>query len=271
MDGDRFISHKDRDKYEKRFESLIRLARVRIAKYGKDYPFEIIGGKSLKQVNSLDNGHFLYIYLLCSSLLSQFRDLQSVLTSEFESLCLEAIKELAPSRSQLFVSGRNALNDKDARYHGSLMTKLQKISEDLELNFKNRDYKPTSPTNSGDGGVDIVGWVDFTDKSMNKLSILAQCKCSEEWLKGGSDAYSQLKGIFSFDPLPVNYYFIPFCFRDHAFSWRDSTPVNSMILIDRSRLINLLSEDKIAKFVTTSDSIKRLKILMAEEAEHIFE
>jgi hypothetical protein len=270
-DGDKFTSHKDKDKYERRFESLLRLARVRIAKYGKNYPFTIVGGKSLKRVDSLNDGNFLYIYLLCCSLLSEFEDLNSKLTSDFESLSLEAIRKLTPSSSKLFISGRNALNNKEARYKGSLMTKLQRISKDLELDFKNRDYKPTATTSSGDGGVDIVGWVDFKDKSMNKLRILAQSKCSEKWLEGGSDAYSKLKGIFSFDPLPVNYYFIPFCFRNHAFGWNDRTPVNSMILIDRSRLFSLLSKNKITKFVNNSDSISLLKTLMAEEAEHIFE
>ena len=233
------------DKKRQRVLDWFRHLEYRAKVFSNIYPFEILGEGEIKVIyrKRLTLLRKLYVFLLVSSNLGYIeKRFWPKLTSCFEFLSAAALKSYLPGNAKVYVFGKNIMNRR-RRYSGLLWHKLDTLRKDLKetLKVSPEDFEPRD---SGDNGLDVVGWVPFQDKASGFLIILAQCACTPEWVnKQHATSYNDWSNMMSFTAYPNNMVFIPFCFRNSFGHWYRKARISKNILIDRLRLTCLL-EDK---------------------------
>ena len=228
------------DQYRFFCDELFKMLEYRAWVYKAFYPFKIKEGNLLELKPSLQIKCKLYIYLLSCSNLSFFKDAQSKLTTDFEILSKESLKRFVSSKAEIHHFGANV---RPSSYTGNLYSKIVKLAEDLncDLIAQKEDF---SSKDSGDGGLDIVAWYPFKDLKWSRFIILAQCKCSEEWVDlRFSSSLEAWQGKIRFTNPINNMTFIPMCYRRCNGAWHKNHNVSGTILIDRQRLIDCLGDN----------------------------
>lgn len=228
----------EKEKNELRFLDYFKYFKFREAKFQNFYPFVVEDHKiSLKAgyTESLDIK--LYIYLLCCSSLSYFRDIQGTLTSDFELISLSALIKLLPINKNHHLG--KVISGGKREYEGNVYDKLEQLAVDLSANIRvsRSDFATTS---SGDGGLDLISWYSFNDSQNSIPTYGGQCKCSPEWINA-KDPSTLLEGYFDLDHSPVNMFFIPFDYRKSNGRWHQLHNIKNKVVIDRLRLCELLS------------------------------
>ena len=238
------------EKFELEYTDTFRHLELRQQVLEPAYPF-VIKGTNIYLKQKLDNAQYAYIYLLVCSSLSKFADKQSVLTSDFEYICLKYLEDIMPVGSEIYVFGKNTINEQ--RYTGRIEEKLKRFAEDIKSYPKpNLSY---SQYDTGDGGADIVGWFDpWKDQQASRVLILAQCKCSDQWYER-LDAKQKLSQVVNFVNDVNNFYFIPFFYRNAEGSWHKGQHAHEKILVDRLRLMKLFP----VEFFTQRESYTIIK------------
>ncbi len=207
------------------------------------YPFEFSPKRnSLSLRSSLSKEQKLYLFfLIASNIRCLTQSTKSKVPDLFEVISRDALKNYMPSPTQVYIFGTNTYDDAK-RYKGVLVDKIKKLAEDLgdKPHFKPKDFKPT---NTGDGGLDIVAWLPFKSGTTgNNIRLFGQCACTEEWVKKQhtSNTPTWAKRI-SFGINPINAIFIPFCYHSSNGGWFNEDNIHQgTILFDRIRLMSLL-------------------------------
>lgn len=239
-DIDDLTPEKENDKWEERTEDWFRHLSYRAGVFKAFYPFRLSDdGNVLLVQTSQTTKRKLYVSLLLSSNLGRITSHKDALTRSFELLSAEALKTCLPPQAQIHVFGTSAAAN--GRYRGNLWTKIQKLARDLREQTLIPENK-FSKEDSGDNGLDIVGWVPFSDSDDNnsRLIVFGQCACTEEWVtKQHSSSADRWRQVISLKAPSNNVAFIPFCFRDANGTWHKPQDICS-ILVDRPRFIHLL-------------------------------
>ena len=233
------------DVWNERIENWFRLIEHRISLYGDYYPF-ILDDNTLKlKFQKLDNRQSIYTYLLfCSNLYLFDAPDRLLLANNFELLCLQVLKNLLPSNAIVELFGKNPLNN--GVYSGSLWNKIQMLAENINEKVHDLlDRADYPPQNTGDDGLDLVGFVPSGDLLPSMLIFFGQCACTpEEWVsKQNSSAHNAWKNKISITTEINNIVFIPFCFRTANGTWVNIGDIHNSLLIDRKRLIFYLRGD----------------------------
>lgn len=243
--GDETAEHNDRDSARVRdwFKHLAMRERL----LGEDYPFTLSdGGDELRLRPKLSRSHRLYVALLMMSNLGLFRDNQNVLTNSFELLCLPVFRQLLPQGAAVHHFGANPL--KKGRYSaGNLWARLNRLSADLGTCMViTKDH--FAPENSGDNGLDLVGWMPMPDEpaggpvlEVGRPILFAQCACTEEWKakQYEIDDRSWAK-VMRFATGYAAAVFIPLCPRRADGSWFKVQSFSSALCMDRIRIMHFL-------------------------------
>lgn len=205
------------------------------------YPFYIAkDGDGLQLKDDLTPKHKFYIFLLLASNLRYVPHYKHQITTTFEFVSHKALKSLFPSSAEVHIFGTST--GSSGRYSGNLLNKATILSQDLceRLLINETTF---SKHNSGDKGLDIVGWVPTGDEVGGVLSVFAQCACTEEWVdKQNFSKVSAWRSMMTFTVPPSNLIFIPFCFRNSTGGWWQVTDIHESIVIDRVRLTYFLKE-----------------------------
>ncbi|MFC1806049.1 hypothetical protein ACFL09_03620 [Planctomycetota bacterium] len=210
-------------------------------KFADFYPFEVAdGGETLVRKRRITQKHRLYAFFLLAANLRHVRSKtnRNKFTSAFELASLAAMKRYLPGGAEVHVFGQNPLNQ--GRYSGKLLAKVKLLAGDLRERFIGIEDE-YDPRDTGDGGLDLVGWVPTKDNAPGFLIIFAQCGCSlEEWegkqFSPHPDAWS---ATLTFKVRPTTMMFIPHCYRRNTGEWHRDRKVHT-ILMDRLRLVDLL-------------------------------
>lgn len=225
--------------------------RFRVEAFGQYYPFEFSdSGDILVRKETLTDTHRLYIYLLITACKQYFASkTQQLLVNSFEFVSAAALRQYLAANAVVHVFGSNPLN-KNGRYSkGTKYEKIKKLADDLgEKCLCTPDYWKAKDT--GDGGLDVVGWLPLNDDETGFLIVLAQCACTEDWETKQAASDISRWGRYIHFSVPVNNMtFIPYCFRSSIGKWYLPGRVGASILMDRLRLINLITEyeEKIAE------------------------
>ena len=213
--------------------------------YDKYYPFTYNNNTVKLLTVSSDKHKSLYIYLLfCSNLyLFQKTDLQT-LTGSFEILCLEVLKKLLPSNAIVELFGKNHFVT--GKYSGSLWEKMHLLASELNENVNPRlNEENYPPSDTGDGGLDLFGYIPTGDFLPSKHIIFGQCACSaKQWVpKQSSSNHAAWANKIHFTTMVNNVIFIPYCFRNAKGLWVDEGDIHQSFLIDRKRILYYLNED----------------------------
>lgn len=255
------IDINDRKKVKDRLETfsndLLSFFKYRHSAYGSYYPFTV-EKDCIRIKKRLTVKNLFYIYMLMSSHLSNFGKEMHTLTSDFELFSLLCIKDYFGGKGQIEIIGKNTGGLKTV-FKGQKYDKFLKFSKYINEKMKYAKEDNIFPsTDSGDGGFDIAGWIDFGDKAQGMVIITGQCKCQKDWGDYRlSSGYDNLNGIMTLNNQNINFSFIPLCFRRTDGLWHQPQEVSGVVVVDRQRMTFLIN-DNIEKF-QESKSFKAVK------------
>jgi hypothetical protein len=246
------------DKWNQKTADWFKHLEYRAGAFGEYYPYKILKRGTVltlrRAKSSLTLKHKLYLFCLLASSLRLFTKTDGTsISSIFELVSYYALESYLPTGTELYMFGKHALNT--GHYSGSLWDKLNLLAEDISevVVCAKSDFKPS---NSGDAGLDLVGWTPLEDKAeMTRGFLLAfgQCACTRLWVKKQQEThYDQWGNYMSFTAYPFRLIFIPFCFRTAAGDWYEVTKIQKTVLIDRLRLLRLLTgkQNKLKAHIT---------------------
>jgi hypothetical protein len=219
-------------------EELFRHLKFREGVFGKKYPFAVDMTRRRLTLRRTTGASRLYLFLLLASNLRYFRKLTQRLTSDFETLSKRALEQILPETAKVYFfhgAGRSG------RYKGRLFDKLTLLAEDLAETM-NVDAQDFEDGNVGDGGLDLVGWVPLGDSVPGMLLCLAQCACTDKWVKKQREPLA-IHEIMTLKGTPAKLTFIPFCFRRPTGEWFYKHDVATVVM-DRLRLMYLMREPR---------------------------
>lgn len=210
------------------------------------YPFSFVDGDTIAiDLGNLKSKHLLYLFLLYSSNLSFFTGSeQQCLTKAFESISRHILKQIYPSyHVEIFGT---ASNPGDIFHGGKLIDRFEKLAQCLHTDVKPGAKKnPRYNRASGDGGLDLVGFIQLDDPKAEVPFIplcFAQCACSvEKWVeKQGSIKYDQWDQRFEQLAHYCEFVFVPFSLRGPDGKWSDEEADRMTVIpIDRIRFLHI--------------------------------
>jgi len=213
--------------------------------YGEDYPF-VVEDNAIRlknELNNLSQNQKLYVILLCSSVLRlASRSGTNKLGHYFEALCGPAFKRLLPPDSNCHFTGSGATDMCEEQIRGSFFARITKLCEILHLApAANFTRESAGKQNTGDGGIDWVGFFEFADGQYSQPLFFGQCACGHDWIDKQFDTHpAKWKNYIQFCNTYLTYHFIPRHFREESLNWQNGLNIYDVVLIDRYRLINLL-------------------------------
>lgn len=199
-----YNSAKVRDKDEALLLEIFIIIEQRIFLFKDDYPFDYINLEILKLKTVLTFKNKLYISLLLSSKLNIFNDFRTELTTEFESISFNVLKEFLPKRSIIKDFGKNTT------YTGNAINKIKELAKDLNIKIDDYELNQVNERNYQERGLDVVGWINFDDNCMNKIIFLCQCACGKEFESKQHDTRRFENYYIFYKNKPQHVLFIPY-------------------------------------------------------------
>jgi len=246
----------DNDEY---VYNLFEILKKRAEHFKETYPF-IVNSRNIKMKINLNSEHKSYIFLLLCSNLETFKEYQIVLTDDFEKFSFTVLKKIFNDKIILKKFGKNkTISD----YSGKLFEKLEKLSQDLNLNIK-IPSKKLSKYNSGDGGIDLIAWYNCEEINNNYTMVyLFQCASGKNWLKKQDDTDKFQNLIDLSKNYVISGMIIPFDNRDIDRDFLEEKDITIKLILDRIRLLEYFNHDSIDTF----DSIKIIDDIIGSEED----
>ena len=226
----------------KKIRDYFKLLDARQVQFNSFYPFVISNQNRITGIAQFSNEHYTYIYLLFSANLDYFSKFLYRLSHNFEEISLDVFKKLLPSNSQVhyFGSGGN----RDGLFSPKkLYDRIKILGEQLNLYLSNYCTEDNiGKINSGDSGLDLVGWYDFKEKNAGMITYFAQCACGKDWFDKQFESHPINWGNrLEFMNTPINMLFTPSSFRKLEGSWLNEGKIKDTIIIDRLRIVRHLT------------------------------
>jgi hypothetical protein len=220
------------DAQERWINVIFDLLQERSVCFGVNYPFIINDiGIILLEAEKTDL-QLVYVYLLISSSLKYFPLVQDILTSEFEILCGNALKNFLPSKAIVKQFGKNSA------FKGGALAKIQILADELNIQTNEHYLKQISPSSSQEEGLDIVGWIPFEDKNPNTLIILGQCACGKNWISKQHETKRYENFYEFYKHPPVHTLFLPYALSNQEGKFfQDKDIANQFLIFERRRLL----------------------------------
>jgi hypothetical protein len=241
---DRFFGEKDydstkeyiaekKDDDESFLKGIFTIIEERIILYGIDYPFEYMQKEILILKKDITDKNKLYLSLLISSVLNIFESFESDLTTDFERISYEVLKNFLPKNAIVREFGKNT------QYKGTARKKIEKLATDLNLSVNEHELEQISKKNNQERGLDIVGWLSFDDICGNIVIFLCQCTCNKKYEYKQHDLRRFVEYLQFYKTKPQCTLFIPYSLiniRDKKFYNSDHIE-NGYLVFERKRII----------------------------------
>ena len=217
------------------------LIRSREKIFSNYYPFKLPESKKIlirKQKITLK--HKLYLFFLFCSTLNYTKSYLKALTDSFEMLGKEVFKNLLPEGAEVHLFGSGNSIEKNKRYSGNVLKKIELLAKDL-FEFSKVDQSNFAPTNVGDEGLDIVGWLPNGphDNQPHLLTFFGQSACTPDWVnKQHSSSFDAWSPKINLSVRPVNIILCPYSFRSSSGEWHGAHEIAGSLMLDRQRLIH---------------------------------
>jgi hypothetical protein len=230
----------ENDKNEQWIDSIFQVLNEREYLYIEDYPYEMLGNNKikLKGMAQLTDKNKLYIFLLLASSLNVFGIFESELTSEFELVCFHTLAKYLPSHATVKSFGKNS------EYTGTAIEKITNLAKDLKVNIDDNFLKKISAKGNQERGLDIVGWISFSDNVSNHFSLFCQCACGKEWYKKLTETRRYERYYKFHCNKPNHALFVPYSlinFQDSDFYQADELGTDTL-LFERKRILNFIDD-----------------------------
>lgn len=208
--------------------------------FDEKYPF-VLDKNGLKLKDDISQFHKQYLLLLICASLNFFTEVQDILTTDFEIISEKVLKNYLPNNATVLPFGGNT------EFKGNARDKIKKLGELLNIHptdIKERDIEQIPIQSSKEEGLDLIGWIPFSDKIPNQLIILVQCACGKPWY-GKKFETSKYENFFSFyKQPPIHSLFIPYSLykSDNIFHFSKNI-VSPTLVFDRYRLMECLNTE----------------------------
>jgi hypothetical protein len=227
------------DKWAGYADGWFRHLSYRSKAFHEAYPFTLASTADVLQLKeNLTAAQKLYIFLLLCANLRYCIKSKSALTKTFEQLSKEAMKSFLSNKAEVYIFGTSETDDK--KYSGNLYQKIEKLAKDLGeiVTAKESDFPPSD---TGDGGLDLVAWVSMGDTNSHRMVVFGQCACTDEWpAKQHSSGADRWRGHLTLSSGITNVLFIPHCFRGADGEWHKKSDISS-VMVDRQRFLFALA------------------------------
>lgn len=231
------------DRVAKRWTDIRRRFQTRSASWPA-WPF-VLDGSVLNSVYDGKNPeHRLYVALLiASSVRLCHEDRRGEVTNAFEEISYYWLKQ---SLNDLWVVRPfGAHQTLQNAYTGTLHAKLEALAGDL----KARLQKPADaydPSDTGDGGIDLVAWMRMGDQRGNLPVIFGQCACSPtDWeSKQLSVSGPSVEAHIAPQHQGAAYCFVPHDLQMSDTQWQRASHVLRTVVVDRARILELFRATK---------------------------
>lgn len=240
------------DKEEAFVREVFMLLTQRAISFNNDYPFKI-QNENLTLKDNLSNKQKLYIFLLLSSNLNLFKPFQSDLTSEFELVSKEALKNYLPNFAQVKNFGKNT------EFQGYAHEKIRLLASEMNINVDEEYLSTIASMGTQDLGLDVVGWMPLLDKIGNYISIFGQCACGKDWNKKLNETRRYNKFLKIYLSEITHSLFIPYSlinynnsnfFEHHEFG-------EPILLFERKRILSLINDGNVINTLLSKDLIEQ--------------
>lgn len=226
------------DRLADRWNDIAGRFKVRAASWPV-WPFTHDGNVLRSRFDPTDQSHRLYVALLIASSLRLCSETRcGEVTSAFEEISYHWMRR---SLSNLWeVRPFGAHQTLPNAYTGTLRTKLEALASDIFAIL----MKPASdydPSNTGDGGIDLVAWQCLDDQRGNIPVIFGQCACSPtDWEEKQLDVTPAATEAHLSPQHPgAAYCFVPHDLQHSDKSWQRAAHVKRTVVIDRARILRL--------------------------------
>lgn len=246
---DRFFGEPDEnnssevdDTQESFIKGLLDLIKERISQYDDLYPFILDStGQIFRTKDNLTPSNKLYVFLLMSSSLNIFKEFNSELTTDFESISAIAMQNFVPN-AIVKSFGKNS------QYKGTAKNKIDELAKELGINTNVSETKHISIHNTQERGLDIVSWIPFADNCQNKIIFLCQCACGKmfEYKQHDTSRYDNYFVFYKTEPQHT--LFIPYSLinpKDNQFYHSDCIE-KGCLLFERLRILRLIHSDSVS-------------------------
>lgn len=205
------------------------------------WPFELTGEVLRKKFDAKNAEQRLYVSLLIASSLRLCHAKRSMeVTNAFEEISYHWLRRSVTELWQVRPFGaRQTLPN---AYTGTLRAKLEALANDIDCTL----VKPASdydPSNTGDGGIDLVAWQNMGDSRGNMPVIFGQCACSPtDWESKQLDVTPASTEAHIRPQHPgAAYCFVPHDLSLNDRRWDRSAHIKRTVIVDRRRLLNLFN------------------------------
>lgn len=217
--------------------------QVRQSLFNEYYPFKISVDNSeitCKSYTRMNKKHRLYLYFLLTSIRSGLtRKKQKRLEFDFEPIAFEAFKSILPQNSESHLMGKGSYTS--VQFKVNKYNKFKKLAETLNVEvripesyFKLRD--------SGENGIDFLGWLKFKDELPNNFVYAGQATCMTDWKgKYKESSLDELGGIIDTAKIGnhTNTLFIPYHFKvGKNWAYTSYVEAKKYVLFDRFRILS---------------------------------
>lgn len=214
--------------------------------FGDRYPFAVASNLQSICVSNdpmlqdeLTAAQELYVFLLLCSNLSYVGPPYNQLTDAFERLAYLALKRMWSARADVRLFGKNT-----SQYSGTKSARLHKLATEMG-GSPNVDPTKFRLGDGGDGGIDVVGWLDLdAHEARNKVTFLAQCACSRsDWPNKQLEiTRTRIGQLLNPSVQWLEILCTPICFRDNNGRWAYGS-VAEIVMIDRLRLVEFIDPE----------------------------
>ena len=227
-------------------DECFRQLEYRAVEFGDDYPFTI-SNEVIAIKNDLTSRQNLYIAILATSRIRTFNGIKGSkqkLADLFEILSAKALKCLLPNTAEIVGFGPNSVHRR-TKFGTNLLDAIPKLAKFMGLELTNGWEANLKP--QGDARIDLVGVQELDPNEGGWNVFVAQCAAHEEpktWQAKRAEArIDTYHFLFSYSVAWQSVLFIPSCFRQSNGKWAERRYVDTVILIDRVRLLRLIETD----------------------------
>jgi hypothetical protein len=206
------------------------------------WPFELRGNVLHRCYDDTNPGHRLYVTLLIAASYRLCHEKRAgEVGAALEELAYLLMTKMLGKGWEVRPFG--AHQSIAGGYAGTLRQKLEALAIDVHARLM-KDEEDYSPSNTGDGGLDVVAWNTFGDNRGHMPVIFAQCGCSPtDWEhKQLSVTPAAIEAHITPQHPGEAWYVSPQDLYLSHNRWDREAHVAKVILLDRFRLLNLAKE-----------------------------
>lgn len=245
------------DIHKSKINEIFDFLESRLSLFDEYYPFQLSRApRYIKLKEKLSNKNYSYLGLLASSNLDYLRMHKPILTTNFEINSVFVFKKLLPQDAKIEYFGKgnergsvfseNKLYDRLLQLSGVLKTPISSLLDEADINA----------SNTGDGGLDIVGWYDVMDDLSGKVIIFGQCACGLDWYDKQFDIHPAKWDNYITSSHPILRTLItPISFRNFDGGWFKKSKIFDCVIIDRYRFLRSLRKRENSKVAMSNFNI----------------